>query len=80
VDDGRRVTFAFSGALTSEELGEVIATIEREQSGRIAFDLAEVTTVSRQGVVYLRRARATGIELVNCPHYIRRWIGADEAG
>jgi ABC-type transporter Mla MlaB component len=80
VAGGQRVTFAFSGALTTEELAEVTATTEREQSSRIAFDLADLTMVSREGVAYLRRAEAAGIELVNCPRYIRRWIGAEEAG
>ena len=80
VAGGLRVTFAFSGALTAEELAAVTATIEREQSSRIAFDLAELTMVSREGIAYLRHAEAAGIELVNCPQYIRRWIEADETG
>jgi hypothetical protein len=75
---GRRVTFAFSGVLTAQELTEVAATIERERAGRI--DLGDLTMVSREGVAYLRRAEAAGIELINCPRFIRRWIEADEAG
>jgi hypothetical protein len=75
---GQRVTFAFSGALTTEELAEVTATTEREQSSRIAFDLADLTMVTREGIEYLRQAAADGAELVNCPPYICRWIEAEE--
>jgi hypothetical protein len=75
---GRRVTFAFSGELTREELDEVVAIIERERSGRIRFDLADLTLVTREGVQYLQRAAAEGAELVNCPQYIRRWLEAEE--
>jgi hypothetical protein len=75
---GKRVTFAFSGELTREELDEVVAIIERERSGRIAFDLADLTLVTREGVQYLQRAAAAGAELVNCPQYIRRWLEAEE--
>jgi hypothetical protein len=75
---GKRVTFTFSGVLTGEELGEVVAIIERERSGWITFDLADLTLVTREGVDYLRHAAADGAELVNCPQYIRRWIEAEE--
>jgi len=78
VVSGKRVTFAFSGELTRKELTEITGMIERERSARIVFDLANVTTTSREGIEYLRRAAADGIELVNCPPYISRWVQADE--
>ena len=74
----RRVTFAFSGELTRKELPDIAAMIEREPSGPIVFDLADLTTVSREGIEYLRQAAADGAELVNCPPYICRWIEAEE--
>lgn len=78
VVSGKRVTFAFSGALTAEELAEVTVTIEREQSRPVVFDLADLAMVSREGIEYLRQAATGGAELVNCPRYIRRWIEAEE--
>jgi ABC-type transporter Mla MlaB component len=78
VVSGKRVTFAFSGELTRKELTEVAGMIERERSGPIVFDLADLTMASREGIEYLRRAAADGAELVNCPPYISRWIEADE--
>ena len=75
---GKRVTFAFSGELTGKELTEIAAMIERERSGPIVFDLADLTMASREGIEYLRQAGADGAELVNCPPYICRWIEAEE--
>ena len=73
----KRVTFGFSGDLTQKELPEIAATIRLERSAAIAFDLAELTTASRDAIEYLRQAAADGTELVNCPSYIGRWIEAE---
>lgn len=75
----KRVTFAFSGELTAEAIPEVARAVERERSGSVVFDLADLTLASREGIEYLRRAAAGGAELVNCPPYIGRWIEATEA-
>ena len=75
---GKRVTFAFSGELTGKELPEIAAMIERERSGPLVFDLADLTMASREGIDFLRQAAADGAELVNCPPYICRWIEAEE--
>lgn len=77
----RRTTFALSGELNGDQLGELGGLIEREREGGIVLDLAEVTLVTREGVAFIQRTVAQGAELVNCPQYIRRWIaeGQDEA-
>ena len=77
----RRTTFALSGELNGDQLGELGGLIEREREGGIVLDLAEVTLVTREGVEFIQRTVAQGAELVNCPQYIRRWIaeGQDEA-
>ena len=78
VVSGQRVTFRFSGELTRLALDEVAAAIARQQDGPVVFDLAELTTASREGIEFLRQAAGRGTELVNCPAYICRWIEADE--
>jgi anti-anti-sigma regulatory factor len=40
----------------------------------LTIDLREVTLVSREAVAVLCRAEAKGIELRNCPAYVREWI------
>ena len=78
VVSGQRVTFAFSGELTRKELTEIAGMIERERSGPIVLDLADLTMASREAIDYLRQAAADGAELVNCPPYICRWIEAED--
>jgi anti-anti-sigma regulatory factor len=47
---------------------------EKGTKGRLAIDLAEVTLVSQEAVEALAAAEADGIELRNCPAYVREWI------
>jgi hypothetical protein len=47
---------------------------EKTAEGRLALNLADVTVVSLEAVTALTVAEASGIELRNCPAYIREWI------
>ena len=40
----------------------------------LAIDLTEVTLVSPEAVEVLTLAEASGIELKNCPAYVREWV------
>ena len=68
------VAFALSGELRGDDVAELGALIEREEPGGVVLDLTELTLVTRDGVDCIRHAVAGGAEVVNCPHYIRRWI------
>jgi anti-anti-sigma regulatory factor len=56
-----------------EVLQELIEN-EKTAEGRLALNLADVTVVSLEAVTALTVAEASGIELRNCPAYIREWI------
>jgi STAS domain len=56
-----------------EMLQELIEN-ERTAKGRLALDLTEVTVVSLEAVRALTVGEANGIELRNCPAYVREWI------
>ena len=47
---------------------------EKTRKGELAIDLTEVTLVSREAVDALAVAEANGIELRNCPSYVREWV------
>lgn len=47
---------------------------QKTGKGRLALDLTEVTVVSLEAVRALTVAEANGIELRNCPAYVREWI------
>ena len=57
----------------TEVLQELIEN-EKTAKGRLALDLTEVTVVSFEAVRALTVAEANGIELRNCPAYVREWI------
>ena len=66
------VVLHISGRIAAEDL-DVLRTALEE--GRVvAIDLAEVELVDRDAVKLLAQTEAEGIELRNCPAYIREWV------
>ena len=39
-----------------------------------SLDLEEVTLLDRDSVRFLIRCESEGVQLVNCPLYVREWI------
>ena len=72
------VVFALSGEMRGDELADLVLLLEGATPGRVALDLGDLTLVDRKAVDFIRIAVAAGAELVNCPAYIRRWIGAEQ--
>ncbi len=64
-----------SGRMDMENLGELRALFSSEGKGRrIVLNLVELTLVDQDAVRFLEGCEADGIELRNCPTYIREWI------
>jgi hypothetical protein len=57
-----------------------IRDLIRKVTGIIALDLEEVTLVDRESVRFLAGWERTGIELRNCPAFLRDWIAANTSG
>lgn len=69
------VTFNLSGRLESERIGELKELFALEPKGTpLALDLKELMLVDREAVIFLAECEAKGIELENCPAYIREWV------
>jgi anti-anti-sigma regulatory factor len=69
------VVFKLSGRMSGEDVAELETLISAEPSGRrIAVDLKDLTLVDQDVVSFLRRCEAGGMQLKNCPPYIRKWI------
>ena len=64
------------GQLTKEYLPELERTLsgEKTESQAVALDLANVTFVDREAMVFLCSAKARNIAIENCPSYVIRWI------
>jgi hypothetical protein len=58
--------------MTGEDLD--VPRIALEEVCVVALDLTEVKLVDRDAVTLLARTEGNGIELRNCPAYIREWI------
>ena len=70
------VVFRVSGRIDGAYVEVLQELIEKEKTakGRLALDLTEVTVVSLEAVRALNVSEASGIELRNCPAYVREWI------
>lgn len=64
--------------MDAENVHELIALLSTEVSERrMVLDLKDLTLVDQEAVSYLLRCEADGIELRNCPAYIREWINRE---
>jgi anti-anti-sigma regulatory factor len=73
---GGFVVFRVSGRIDGASFEALQELIENEKTAnaRLALDLTEVTVVSLEAVRALTLAEDNGIELRNCPTYVREWI------
>ena len=72
------VVLRISGRITQDDVTVLRAAIDQER-GALAIDLAEVGLVDRDTVNLLAFSEGRGIELRNCPAYIREWIDREQA-
>lgn len=75
LDDGV-VIFALSGRIEESDLEQLekLLSAEDGQGQSMGIDLKEVRLVDRQVVKFLGVCESEGIQLRNCPAYIREWI------
>jgi anti-anti-sigma regulatory factor len=72
------LVFKLSGRMDAENVGELKALLSPEASdGRTVLDLKDLTLVDQDVVRFLRRCETDGIQLRNCPAYIREWINQE---
>lgn len=74
-EDNGRAIFALSGRIEGGHLSGLQELLSAEaESTEITLDLTEVKLVDREAIRFLVACKARGIELKECPSYIRRWI------
>lgn len=72
------VVLRISGRITGDDVDVLRAAIDQEH-GAVAIDLEEVGVVDRAAVNVLVFSEGRGIELRNCPAYIREWVDRERA-
>ena len=71
------VTFTLSGHLEEEQLSDLQKLLAGQMgagSTAVVLDLADVKLVNREAVKFLASCETAGVELKNCPSYVREWI------
>lgn len=73
---GDQVVLCVSGRMQGDQLAELERILTSESDGGFpALDLSNVKLADYDAVKFLAACEARGIELRNCPPYIREWIG-----
>jgi hypothetical protein len=76
--DGKTATLRLCGRIEGDHLDAIQAEIRRH-TPRLVFNLGEATLVDREVVLFLSSLEAEGVELVECPRYIREWIARERS-
>jgi ABC-type transporter Mla MlaB component len=76
VSDGRSAVLKLSGRIEEEYLAQLHSEIEKAGNAP-KLDLRDVSLVDRSSVRFLIRCESLGIQLANCPLYIREWISRE---
>ena len=72
------VVFTLSGRLNSDNVAELSTSLAAEPPGRaVVLDLTDVVLIDRDTVRFLRAREGDGVELRNCPPFIREWIARE---
>jgi hypothetical protein len=73
-EEGRAI-FALSGRIKAADVSDLHSLLDAEaEPANVMLDLTEVRLVDREAIRFLADCKARGIELKDCPSYIRRWI------
>jgi hypothetical protein len=67
------VILCISGRITGQDVDMLRDLLGQEKSA-VPIDLKDVVLVDREAVKFLALRESTGVELRNCPAYIREWI------
>jgi len=78
VGEDHLVVLCISGRIRAQDL-DMLRDLLGQESGAVAIDLKSVLLVDREVIKLLAFSEANGIELRNCPAYIREWIARERA-
>jgi hypothetical protein len=72
------VILCISGRITTQNL-DMLRDLLTQERGAVAIDLNDVLLVDGEAVKLLALSEAQGVELRNCPAYIREWVTRESA-
>jgi hypothetical protein len=74
----RSTTIRLVGRIRTEHLGELVVQLDATGPNAV-LDLGEVSLVNVEVVRFLGASESQGIQLLNCPAYVRKWIDREKA-
>jgi ABC-type transporter Mla MlaB component len=69
--------FNLYGQIDAKELPELIRLLAAEEEKYVVLDLKEVKLIDREALGFLARCKENGINIENCPAYIREWLSRE---
>jgi ABC-type transporter Mla MlaB component len=68
------------GKFTAEYVPELekVLSAESAENSKVALDLANVTFVDREAMVFLCGEKSRGVAIENTPSYVTRWIEQED--
>jgi hypothetical protein len=71
--EGNLIVLSISGTITGQHV-DTLRSVLQQESGAVAIDLKNVSLVDGDGVQLLALSEDMGMELRNCPAYVREWV------
>lgn len=71
------MVLTLSGRIEAEQVVELKELFDRDHRN-IILDLQDVRLADRDAVRFLRGCEADGMELQNCPAYVREWMDREK--
>jgi hypothetical protein len=78
LNENNLVVLSVSGQITGNDV-DLLRNLLEEERDAVALDLRNVLLVDRVAIKLLGLGEAKGIELRNCPAYIREWVTREKA-
>jgi hypothetical protein len=72
------VVLSISGKISRQHV-DTLRNVLRQEAGVLAIDLKNVCLVDLEAVQLLALTEDSGMELRNCPAYIREWVTRERA-
>ena len=73
--DSKFAIYTLSGRIEKETIGELRQILALDQTNQwVAFDLKDIKLADQDSVEFLDECETQGVELLNCPPYLREWI------
>jgi hypothetical protein len=57
----------------------MLRVLLEQEKGVVTIDLKDILIVDREAIIFLAVSESNGVELRNCPAYIREWVTRETA-